>query len=111
MDPAADLLGQSLNMDDFEEAAGSVLPQMVFDYYQGGALDEITLGRNRAAWGEITLRYRVLRDVSKRSMATSVLGMDIGQPRPLRPHRLPQARPSRGRAGDGTGGARPRTPS
>ena len=80
MDPAADLLGQSLNMDDFEEAAGSVLPQMVFDYYQGGALDEITLGRNRAAWGEITLRYRVLRDVSKRSMATSVLGMDIPSP-------------------------------
>jgi hypothetical protein len=80
MESPADLLGQSVNLDDFEEAAGSVLPRMVFDYYQGGALDEITLGRNRAAWGEITLRYRVLRDVSKRTMATSVLGMDTASP-------------------------------
>ncbi|MBA2338584.1 MAG: alpha-hydroxy-acid oxidizing protein [Acidimicrobiia bacterium] len=69
-----------LNLTDLEEAAGSVLSQMVFDYYRGGALDEITLRRNRAAWEEISLRYRVLCDVSTRRLDIDLLGSHVTSP-------------------------------
>jgi len=69
-----------VNVYDFEEAAGSVLSEMVFDYYRGGALDEITLRRNREAWTTIDLRFRVLRDVSSRTLATTVLGQPVTSP-------------------------------
>ena len=49
-----------LNLAGFESAARDRLPQMVYDYYAGGALDEITLRANRDAYDEIALRYRVL---------------------------------------------------
>src|SRR5690606_39494403 len=53
---------------------------MVYDYYAGGAHDEITLQENRAAFDRIQLRYRVLRDVSSRSLTTEVLGEEVSMP-------------------------------
>jgi len=47
---------------------------MVHDYFAGGANDEVTLRASRNAWDEIALRYRVLRDVSSRSLETTILG-------------------------------------
>ena len=61
-----------INLADFETAAVRELSQMVYDYYAGGAGDEVLLGTSRAAWNAIALRYRVLRDVSSaRSLARS----------------------------------------
>ena len=36
---------------------------MVFDYYSGGAGDEMTVAENRRAWQQVRLRPRVLVDV------------------------------------------------
>jgi 4-hydroxymandelate oxidase len=69
-----------LNLGEFEAAAAARLPQMVFDYYAGGAGDEVTLRAARGAWDAISLRYRVLRDVSQRNLSTQVLGDPLGFP-------------------------------
>jgi 4-hydroxymandelate oxidase len=67
-------LSTLINLEEFEPAAASVMPKMVFDYYAGGAGDEVSLRGARRAWDDLVLRYRVLRDVSERSLAVSILG-------------------------------------
>jgi 4-hydroxymandelate oxidase len=69
-----------LNVDDYARAARQVLPKEVFDYYDGGALDEITLGENVAAGGRISLYYRVLAGVGPRDLGTTVLGQEVSMP-------------------------------
>jgi 4-hydroxymandelate oxidase len=69
-----------LNVDDYARAARQVLPKEVFDYYDGGALDEITLRENVAAWGRISLYYRVLAGVGPRDLGTTVLGQEVSMP-------------------------------
>ena len=69
-----------VNLYDFEAAALARLPRPTRDYYCGGANDEITLERNRAAYEAIPLHYRVLRDVSQRDLGTSVLGIPLSMP-------------------------------
>jgi len=69
-----------LNLREFEVAAEARLPRMVFDYYAGGAGDEVTARAAHAAWDAISLRYRVLRDVSRRNLAVKVLGDDLAFP-------------------------------
>jgi len=46
----------------------------VFDYIDGAAGREVGAARNRAALDAITLRPRILRDVSDRSLATTLFG-------------------------------------
>ena len=69
-----------VNLAEFEEAARARLPREAYDYYAGGANDEITLRRNREAFGEIALYYPVLRDVSARDTSTEILGTKISFP-------------------------------
>lgn len=76
-DPADDAL---LNVDDYARAARARLPRAVFDYYAGGALDEVTLRENEAAWRRLRLYYRVLAGVGPRELATAVLGREISMP-------------------------------
>ena len=54
--------------------------QDVFDYYDGGALDEITLRENAEAWRRLKLYYRVLAGVQPREMRTTVLGSEVSMP-------------------------------
>ncbi|MCC7054448.1 MAG: alpha-hydroxy-acid oxidizing protein [Gemmatimonadaceae bacterium] len=69
-----------LNMRDFEDRAREVLPQPVYDYYAGGAGDEITVRENEAAWQRVRLLPRVLVDVSACDLHTTVLGQPITMP-------------------------------
>ena len=69
-----------INLADFETAAIGELSQMVYDYYAGGAGDEVLLATARAAWNAVSLRYRVLRDVSQRSLASTILGQELSWP-------------------------------
>jgi 4-hydroxymandelate oxidase len=69
-----------VNLYDFEAAALARLPRPTRDYYCGGANDEITLERNRAAFEALPIHYRVLRDVSQRDLSTSVLGIPLSMP-------------------------------
>lgn len=77
-----------LNYREWETAAQARLPAMVYDYYAGGAHDEITLAENRAAFDRLRLHGRVLRDMSQRSPATSLLGQEIAFPLVVAPTAL-----------------------
>ena len=69
-----------LNVADYARAARGKVPREVLDYYEGGALDEITLRENTAGWERLKLYYRVLAGVGKRDLSTTVLGQPISMP-------------------------------
>ena len=69
-----------INLYEYEALAQAKLTSMAYDYYASGAHDEITLRENHAAYDRIALRYRVLRDISRRTTATTVLGHDLSMP-------------------------------
>lgn len=57
---------------DARRLARRRLPWMVFDYIDGAAGDEAGARRTRAAFDALTLRPRILRDVSDRSLSVPV---------------------------------------
>lgn len=61
------------------------LPRLMFDYLDGGSYGEITLARNVADMEALALRQRVMRDVSKLSLATSWFGQESAMPVALGP--------------------------
>lgn len=69
-----------VNLLELEALAKPRLPTAVFDYFAGGAHDEITLGANRRAYDAIALRPRVLVDVSRRDLSTTLLGQTLAFP-------------------------------
>ena len=69
-----------LNLDSLEALARERLDPMLYDYTAGGAGDEWTLAENRVAWSRFQLLPRMLRGVSDRSLATTVLGQDVSMP-------------------------------
>lgn len=70
---------------DFRRAAQRRLPRFLFDYIEGGAYDERTLGKNVSDLTEIALRQRVLRDVSKIDLSTTWFGRKVSMPVGLGP--------------------------
>ena len=49
-----------VNVLEFEAIAREKMTPSAYDYYAGGAEDEVTLARNREAFQHIALRPRVL---------------------------------------------------
>jgi len=80
-----------LNLAELESLARARLPQLAWDYYASGADDQRCVRRNREAFEELALHYRVLVDVSRRDLATTVLGQRAAMPILVAPtafHRL-----------------------
>jgi 4-hydroxymandelate oxidase len=80
-----------LNIADYARVARSTLPEGILGYFEGGALDEITLRENTAGWERLKLYYRVLAGVGERDLSTTVLGQKISMPICVAPtafHRL-----------------------
>lgn len=71
---------KAVRLEDFEELAREHLGEAAYDYFAGGACDEVTLRDNREAFGRVRLLGRVLRDVSSRTLATTVLNTPISMP-------------------------------
>ncbi|KAM4634692.1 2-Hydroxyacid oxidase 1 [Polymixia lowei] len=67
-------------MSDFEEEARRVLPKAVYDYYRSGADQQQTLSDNTAAFNRWHLLPRVLRDVSRVDLTSSLLGQPLSMP-------------------------------
>ncbi len=59
---------------DFREAARRKLPRFLFDYIDGGAYAERTLARNVSDLADLSLRQRVLKDVSQVDTSTTLFG-------------------------------------
>jgi L-lactate dehydrogenase (cytochrome) len=70
---------------DFRRAAQRRLPRFLFDYIDGGAYDERTMEKNVSDLTEIALRQRVLRDVSKIELSTTLFGREVSMPVVLGP--------------------------
>ena len=62
------------NLDEYEAAARTLLPRSVYDYYAGGAEDELTLRWNRTAYRRYLFRPRVLVDASRVDPSVELLG-------------------------------------
>ena len=78
-----------VNVFDYEAAARETLPKIDYDYYRSGANDEITLHENHNAYERIKLKPRVLRDISKRDLTTTILGQTVSMPILVSLKRLP----------------------
>lgn len=76
---------KAANATDYRELARRRLPRFLFDYIDGGSYAEVTLARNVADLEAIALRQRVLRDVSKLDLSTSLFGQEMRLPIALAP--------------------------
>ncbi|XP_028107778.1 (S)-2-hydroxy-acid oxidase GLO1-like isoform X2 [Camellia sinensis] len=73
-------MDQITNVVEYEAIAKEKLPKVIYDYYASGAEDQWTLQENRNAFSRILFRPRILIDVSKIDMTTTVLGFKISMP-------------------------------
>ncbi len=74
-----------VNYNGFRVAAQKRLPRFIFEYIDGGSYDEHTLRRNVDDFKAVTLRQKVLRNVSNINTATRLLGRDMALPVALAP--------------------------
>ena len=72
-------------VSDYRELARRRVPRFLFEYVDGGSYDQVTLGRNESDLREIALRQRVMRDVSRLDLSTSLLGQKSRLPVALAP--------------------------
>jgi len=97
-----------ITIDEFEEAARAVLPKNAYDYYRSGADDERTLDKNRRAFEQYEIWYRVLVDVTRRELETNLFGERLSLPVLIAPtayHRMahPEGELATARAAAGAG--------
>lgn len=79
------MLPKPVNVLDFEAIAREKMTPSAYDYYAGGAEDEITLGENRQAFRRIALRPRVLAGTASVTTDTELLGLTLPYPIGLAP--------------------------
>jgi 4-hydroxymandelate oxidase len=69
-----------LNIADYGAAARARLSRETLDYFEGAALDEITLRENTEAWQRLKLYYHVLTGTGPRDLSATVLGQPVSMP-------------------------------
>jgi L-lactate dehydrogenase (cytochrome) len=69
-----------VNIEDLRVLARKRLPKAIFEFVDGGALDEVTLRANRADFERVRFIPRMFTDVSQCSLATTVLGQPAQLP-------------------------------
>jgi len=67
-------INEAINIEDLRVLARRRLPRAIFDFFDGGAEDEVTLRENRAAFERVRLLPRVLVNVKDVSLETDVFG-------------------------------------
>ncbi len=70
---------------DFRELARRKLPNIFFEYIDGGSYGEVTLRRNAADLEAIALRQRVMKDMGSLDMSVTTLGQAFSMPVGLSP--------------------------
>jgi L-lactate dehydrogenase (cytochrome) len=84
-DPVTRRLARAANVHDLRLMARKRLPHGVFDYIDGGAEDEHTMGENSAAFRRIGFHPRVLQGVGTPDPSTTLLGKPLTYPLVLAP--------------------------
>ncbi|MCE8021969.1 alpha-hydroxy-acid oxidizing protein [Halomonas sp. MCCC 1A11036] len=62
------------SIEGLRQAARRRLPKAIFDFFDGGAEDELTLADNRSAFGRVKLAPRCLVNVAEVGLDTDVVG-------------------------------------
>lgn len=79
------VLERYLNIADLRHASRKRLPRGVFEFFDRGSEDELSLAGNREAFARIKLRNKVLVDVSQRTTAASLFGKPLSMPLAIAP--------------------------
>jgi len=74
------LRATALNIDDLASAARQRLPRGIWEFLDGGTEDQHATVENVQALLRLRLRPAVLRDVARRSLATTFLGQPVQLP-------------------------------
>ena len=80
LNPYKGKLLRAQTIDDLAKIAKERTPEVVFDYVEGGAVDEIAYARSRDAFTRIEFNTRVMRDVSKIDTSEKILGKTVDIP-------------------------------
>lgn len=78
-------VAKAYSIEDLRLSAKRRLPRAIFDFFDGGAEDEITLRDNQAAYKRMRLLPKVLTDVSKIDTRTIILGQPAELPIAIAP--------------------------
>ena len=78
-------LSSVVSIEDLRTIARRRLPRAIFDFFDGGAEDEVTLRENRAAFERVRLVPRVLVNVAQVDMSAEILGQRSTLPLAIAP--------------------------
>ena len=78
-------MADAINIDDLRRRARRKLPKALFDFVDGGAMDERTLAANRDDFAALTFLPKALVGVGERRQTRSVLGQELATPLVLSP--------------------------
>src|SRR5918996_132854 len=78
-------LEHAVNIEDLRRLAQRRLPRAIFDFFDGGAEDEVTLRENRAAFERVRLLPKVLVNVAQVQTATEIFGVETRLPLAIAP--------------------------
>jgi L-lactate dehydrogenase (cytochrome) len=78
-------LRRAASISDYRELARRRLPKIFFEYIDGGSYDEATLRRNVADMAGVSLRQRVMLDMTALDMTVETLGQKMSMPVGLSP--------------------------
>jgi len=73
-------LARAASVSDYREVARRRLPKILFEYIDGGAYGEVTLRRNVEDMAALSLRQRVMRDMSSLDTGIQSLGQRFSMP-------------------------------
>ncbi|MBY4130188.1 alpha-hydroxy-acid oxidizing protein [Rhodococcus fascians] len=85
LDFTARRLRNASTIEDLRLAAKRRTPRSVFDYVDGAAEQEVSIGRARSAFANVEFQPRILRDVAAVSPSVDVLGAEAALPMVLAP--------------------------
>src|SRR3954470_10327276 len=78
-------LDRLVSIEDLRQVARRRLPRAIFDFFDGGAEDEVTLRETRAAFERVRLYPRVLVNVAKIDLGVELFGRRSALPLAIAP--------------------------
>jgi len=78
-------LERSLTIGDLRELSRKRVPKSVFDYVEGGSLQELSIARAKETFSKVEFHTRVLQGVSEVDVSANILGSPTSMPIILAP--------------------------
>ncbi|MFP5475650.1 MAG: L-lactate dehydrogenase [Gammaproteobacteria bacterium] len=82
---ASAALARMTCVEDLRQVARARVPRMFYEYVDSGSWRESTYRANERDFQQLLLRQRVARDISQRTVATTMLGHHVAMPVALAP--------------------------